>query len=367
MIALGRMMAETGAGNAAAEQTGKASQRVRDAAETLRRTAREIVDEKVRTVTLDALDPNTCVAHRAGLNQARKSKILDALIAAELLDAADETKIPGGLMAGVFPPLLADDSPCPKLPQPLESAPGSTNGGHHSYPGGLAIHEAFNLQSSLNFANLYRHNYGPGLTIDQDVIIAAPIWHDWAKMMVFQWNADGTEFQELNFGGRGESKTPAHHILGLAETMKRGLPPHLVIAQASAHYAPAISGEPRVVNWLRAAAILAQVNPVERGYLIHGPGGEWRIPKYLPEYSIHNLSDADFVLSIPAVSTADFVLRQLAHEFGYDPADRTRYNTKYRNVALSQVTAIRILFEYASSGLEAVRTELSALRGAKIL
>ena len=35
------------------------------------------------------------------------------------------------------------------------------------------------------------------ISIDQDLIIAPPIWHDWAKTIVFQWNADGTEFQEL--------------------------------------------------------------------------------------------------------------------------------------------------------------------------
>ena len=50
--------------------------------------------------------------------------------------------------------------------------------------------------------------------------------------MVFQWNADGTEFSELNFGGIGQtdiygtvgdSRTRAHHILGLAEAMARGM------------------------------------------------------------------------------------------------------------------------------------------------
>ena len=80
--------------------------------------------------------------------------------------------------------------------------------------------------------------------LSQDLMIAAPIWHDWAKPMVFQWNSDGTEFKELSFGGNGmtdnfgaagNSKTGAHHILSVAEAMKRGLPPELVISQASAH------------------------------------------------------------------------------------------------------------------------------------
>ena len=29
--------------------------------------------------------------------------------------------------------------------------------------------------------------------ISEDLIIGAPLWHDWAKPMVFQWNANGTE------------------------------------------------------------------------------------------------------------------------------------------------------------------------------
>src|SRR5262249_57680746 len=103
---------------------------------------------------------------------------------------------------------------------------------------------------------------GDDLAMNQDLIIAAPIWHDGGKGMVFEWNADGTELQELNFGGngandnygaKGDSRTAAHHILGLAESMKRDLAPELVITQASAHSAPTLGNEYKVVNWIRAA------------------------------------------------------------------------------------------------------------------
>lgn len=76
--------------------------------------------------------------------------------------------------------------------------------------------------------------------ISNDLLIAAPIWHDWAKSMVFQWNANGTEFEELNFGGNGktdnygasgDSRTGSHHIISLAETMKRKLSPEFVLNQ----------------------------------------------------------------------------------------------------------------------------------------
>ena len=95
---------------------------------------------------------------------------------------------------------------------------------HHSYPGGLAVHESFNDLSDLSFATNYRRMYGQSgqdglpvikpykntsqdsadIYISNDIIIGAPIWHDWAKPIVFQWNSDGSEFQELNFAGNGK-------------------------------------------------------------------------------------------------------------------------------------------------------------------
>jgi hypothetical protein len=320
--------------------------RVADAFSFIQAEAAKIHDPNIRTATLDALKPDTCIAHRAGLTADLKSEILQKLTSEDLLQAA----VP---MAGVFPPVRDDGSDCPKLPQAFDSAPGSNFGGHHSYPGGLAIHESFNLTSSLNLGNEYRQKYGPGLMIDQDLLIAAPIWHDWAKTIVFQWKPDGTELDEVPIAG-----TPAHHILSLAEAMKRGLAADLIVVQASAHAAPVLGNEPKVVNWIRAAAIIARLDPLAEGYLMRNNAGEWHIPKFRIEDSIHNLSDADFVLSIPSVTTADAILKRLAHEFGFDPADTSRYNNRFRNRVLSELTAERILVLYSNSGLDAIRAEI---------
>lgn len=320
--------------------------RVTAAVAFIERTAAKIHSDKIRNATLDALKPETCIAHRAGLTDGQKSEILANLRTEGLLD-------PGANLAGVFPPVRDDGTACPKLPQRFDSAPGSNFGGHHSYPGGLAIHESFNLSSSLNFMNEYRSKYGPDVAIDEDLLIAAPIWHDWAKTIVFQWKPDGTELDELTIAGTG-----AHHILSLAETMKRGLPPDLIVVQASAHAAPVLGNESKVVNWIRAAATIARLDPVAQGYLIRNASGELHIPRFRIEDSIHNLSDADFVVSIPAVSTADSILKQLAHEFGFDPADPGRYNNKFRNRVLSQLTAERILLIYTNAGLDGVRAEI---------
>ena len=86
-----------------------------------------------------------------------------------------------------------------------------------------------------------------------------------------------------------------------------------------------------------------------------------------PEYAIHNLSDADFIYSGPVVATAQLLLSKLASEFGYDPADAARYNLRYRNVALSRISAEHIQEMYAQAGLAAVAARLHELRSAGAL
>jgi len=396
-----------GAGNQQAVELSQKSPVVQRSYRFLQSQAAKIRDQRLRKETQDAItNPATCIQHRSRLTQRDKQRILENLVKAGLIVVEDQTSFPGGLMAGVFPPVINDGSACPHLPQTFLSAPGSEFGGHHSYPGGLAVHEAKNEMAAVNLADDYRRMYGrtrgtasveetkSAIFIDQDIIIAAPIWHDWAKAIVFQWNKDGTEFKELNFGGNGAadnngsagtSKTGAHHILGLAETMKRGLDPILVITQASAHAAPTSGNEFKVVNWLHAAAIIAQIDPVEKGYLTTDKHGRLRLPavrklgsvdllnadppqtNLVAEYTIHNLSDADFTFSTPSVTTVQIILQELAPEFGFDANDTARYNNGFRNPVLSFLTAERLLMIYGSKGLQGVRSELQQLRARKVL
>ena len=292
-----------GVGNAAAIALAKKSPIVESDYQFLLSQAQRIEDATVRKRTLDALgDP--CIQHRAHLTDAQKDAIVQTLTAEGLVNPADAASITGGVKAGIFPPVTNDGSACPKLPQAFFSAPGSTSvNGHHSYPGGLVVHESNNDVADVHLGEEYRqiygHNGGKGglptiprenqgrfssaeghfdadIFIDEDLIVAAPLWHDWAKPIVFQGNANGSEFTELNFGGfgtadnngaPGDSRTGGHHILGIAEAMMRGLSPAFVITQASAHSAPTGGNEYKVVNWLRAAAIIARIDPVAKGYL----------------------------------------------------------------------------------------------------
>jgi len=404
-----------GAGNAAAIALADRSPLVKSALARIEGQISTISDAGLRAATHDALfNRDTCVTHRARLTETDKKTILAELQQQGLFNTTDADAFPGGTITGIFPPLRDDGTACPHLPQAFASAPGSVFNGHHSYPGGLPVHESFNLSSAISFRENYRLNVGitgedglprvaplPGshdtaehsdLTINYDWIIAAPLWHDWAKPIVFQWNADGSEFAEFNFGGNGstdaygssgDSRTGGHHIIGIAESMARDLPASFVIIQASAHSAPTLGHEYMVVNWLRTAAIMARVDPVARGYLVKDGAGHLRLPptrktdsvdflavnqaNLLAETTIHNLSDADYIFAGPAVSAALAILAKLAPDYGYDPAEPAKYNNAFRNPVLSFLSAERVLIRYNNDGLTGVRRDLDALKKAKVI
>ena len=403
-----------GAGNAAAVAVASASPLISSARKLISSRIARINDRALAANVRDLVEnPSVCLRHRANQTVASKEAAIAALNAVGLYALNDAAAFPGGVFAGVFPPVVGAGSACPNLPQPFHAAPGGGFGGHHSYPGGLVLHEAVNDLIYAGLASSYRRVYGhtgPGglpvvapeerdvdekadPAIDEDIVVAAPLLHDWAKTLVFQWNADGTEFTEFSFGGNGvtdnygapgDSRTGAHHIIGIAESMARGLAPKLVITQACAHGSP-LGNEYKIVNWLHAAAIVAGVDPVAKGYLRPDEAGHLRLPAFNKpadvdpsapgstemsapvEYQLHNLSDADFAQSVPAMVEAQKLLSKLAPEYGYDPADAARYNTRYRNRALAYLSAERLYLLYTSGGLEAVRGQLAKLRAQKII
>ncbi|WP_049973847.1 hypothetical protein [Azospirillum sp. B4] len=206
-----------------------------------------------------------------------------------------------------------------------------------------------------------------------DLIAAAPLWHDWAKALLFVWRSDGGLPPEISLGGHGpdgDFRTGAHHILGLAEAMARHLPADLVIVQACAHQAPERKKPAPLVHWLRAAAIIARMDPVAAGYLApDGRGGltlpgldDGAVPRWWSACLIHAQSDHNWVYAEPAVEDADSLLRQLAPRFGMDGTDPARYAWGYRHPVLSQLGAARVQSLAAQGGLEALARTLTRLR-----
>jgi len=431
LTAQGAAADQTGLGpwNAEAAKLAGSSALATSSMAYIKAQAATLKDPMIKRETEDAVfNADTCVKSRAGLTAERKQQVLDTLVAQGLIDTGEAGRIPGGLLAGVFPGVRDEGTACPKLPMPYIAAPGSVFGGHHSQPGGLSMHVAVNMTSGMHLADTYRRIYGtldargmpvvrdgtgqvgtgqvgtgqvgtgqvadPDLFIDQDIAIATPIWHDWAKAIVFQWNADGSEYIELNFGGNGKTdtwgapgntKTSAHHMIGIAEGMARGMPPAFLIAHASAHGAPNAGNEHSVVNWLRTAGIMTGIDPVERGYLMKDAIGRLRLApvrqlgsvnilaslpnqsNLLYEYVLQNLSDADYTFTGPAVVQSELFLRTIAPKFGYDPADATRYNTEYRNPVLTHLSAERVQILYATGGIGRVEAEVAKLKSAGLV
>lgn len=206
------------------------------------------------------------------------------------------------------PSRFAPDALFPPLPDPSRApfsflaAPGGVTGGHHSYPGGLPEHTAFNLQTALDLEANYRKRYGI-TDLDHDLIIAAPILHDLMKAWCLQWRADGTELEQALIAG-----TSSHHIFILAELVHRGLGPELLVTVAAAHEPPH-QGEEKVAGFLRAAALLAGADPVQRGLVAAAERGVWKLARPPSiEAAINHLADHDYVISEPAARRVETAL-----------------------------------------------------------
>src|SRR5579862_4799671 len=142
------------------EDAARHSPLVARAYSALQRDARRITDRRLRTETLDAItNPSTCVRHRRNLHTADRQRIFEQLRTNGLLVGSDSTQ----MFRGVFPPLRNDEGECPRLREAFNYAPG---GAHHDYPGGLAVHEAYNLGVALDLAHRNEDLYAkdpPGL------------------------------------------------------------------------------------------------------------------------------------------------------------------------------------------------------------
>lgn len=319
--------------------------------------ARSIGDAKLRDATLDLVrNPHPLYADRHP-TPASRTAVRDALAAEGFVRA-------GAPLAGIFPP-GTEASPRYGV-QPFWAAPGSSDGSHHAYPGGLATHEAFNAAIADGFARTYdAHYFGGRPTVARDVVIAAALAHDAMKVVVFGWRDDGTLLPELTIAGTG-----AHHILSGAEAIARGRDPRFVTALLSAHAAPSLGDEAKVVAWARAAAIVAGIDPVAYGLVRREGSGYALAADPVPvEAFVSYLSDHDYVLTIEAMHVVSArlqarwnriaSLRELAPTFAW-----------YRALLLSRTTAL-VLYDVLARGgenafaraLERTESGLSPLDG----
>lgn len=336
-------------GNAAAASLARASNLVTTTYSRVEALANSIEDRTLRATVLELVRrPRPLYAERHP-TPASRTAVRDAL-------AREGFVAPGAPERGIFP--AGTESETTASVQPFWCAPGSSEGSHHDYPGGLAVHESVSAALAASFAATYDTQYFGGRpTVSRDTVIAAALYHDVMKTVVFGWNDDGTVFDELTIAGTG-----AHHVLSGAEAIARAHDARFVTTLLSAHAAPSLGDEPKVVAWCRAAAIVAGVDPVAFG-LVKRDGSTYVLaadPVPLEAFVTY-LSDHDYVLSIHAMRVVAARLQQrwsrvpalagLAPSFPW-----------YRSMILTRTTALALYDTLARHGSDAfdrtlVRTE----------
>jgi hypothetical protein len=281
-----------------------------------------IGDAKLRADALQLIeDPAPRYARKYPTPESRIA-LRDALAREGFVKANDP-------VSGIFPPGTETE----RIVQPFWSAPGSDLNSHHSYPGGLLVHELFNSAIAENFARTYDAIYfGNTSRVNRETVIAAALYHDVMKTVVFQFNDDGTLLPELSI-----AQTGGHHCLSGAEAIARGHDARFVTVLLSAHAAPSLGDEQKVATWCRAAAMIAGVDPVEFG-LVKKTADGYALAALPPaETFVSHLSDHDYVLTIPAVREVQTRLHAMNSSLWF----RHEVLANHSAVALYQTLATR--------------------------
>ncbi|MDR2051234.1 MAG: HD domain-containing protein [Deltaproteobacteria bacterium] len=311
---------------------------VRNSWNYLRREISGIKDPGIRALTEDIYGDST---PRLSRDRRERGHIWKELSAAGYT---------GQSLENVLPPLPADM----RSKYPYIASPGSGYGSHHAYPGGLVTHVAANVKITEAIVNTYVEIYG--YSVNRDIAVAAQLLHDLHKPYVFQWLDDASSRAEPPLAGAGE-----HHVLSGAELLARKAPAELVVAQICAHTHPGTDEEEKkVVAWLKAAAVIAGVDPVRYGLL--DKNGETLPRPRKQEGFICHLGDHDFVLSVPAVQWTLPVLREIArsdYKLSARDLDGKPFNS-LRNLIFSRISAMRLEHLYAQ-GREQLRAAVHAV------
>lgn len=320
-----RIPAQLTGGNRRAAEIASASRFIRKQYAAAHALARSIGDAHLRGHVQRLLDdPVPSYARRYRTSQER-SALRDAL-------AREGFVAKNAPVSGIFPP----GTDGAHVVQPFWSAAGSDMRSHHSYPGGLTVHELFNATIATHFEQTYDAIYFDGAArVNRDLVIAAAFYHDIMKTVVFQFNQDGSLLPELEIGATG-----GHHCLSGAQAIVDGQDARFVTVLLSAHAAPSLGDEAKVVTWCRAAAMIAGVDPVEYGLVRRSVHGYVLAQRPVIETFVNHLSDHDYVLTIHAVRSVVPELEALAPAYGrgHDQASRNWF----RHEVLAKASAVAL-------------------------
>lgn len=251
-------------------------------------------------------------------------------------------------------------------PQTYLTAPSSHNDFYHAHPGGLALTVAYNIRMAEAYTNNYRQMYG--IPINRDVSAAGLCVHEYPKVWLYQWLDNGAWLEEPRTVY--DDTWHAHCIYVTAELMYRRFDPRIVMAMAAAHqlsmFNAWMEGRHAVVEWMgldrvstfiRSAATMAQVDPVDYGLMKRKNGDLVMEPLALEQWITH-LADMNWPVTFGAAQNYTYPLLQaLARDdYGVSQPDMTqRPFNQLKNYVWSQIGQLRLYEIWIREGDDAVR------------
>jgi hypothetical protein len=257
-------------------------------------------------------------------------------------------------------------------PQTYLTAPSSHNDFYNAHPGGLALTVAYNIRMADAYTQNYRQVYG--VPINRDVSVAGLLVHEYPKVWLYQWQKDGTWLEEPRTVYH--DTWHAHCIYVTAELMHRRFDSRIVMAMAAAHQLAflnaAMDGRLVVANWqglervahfIKAAAVLANVDPVDYG-LLERKGEEVVLTPQPAEQWVTHLADMNWPYTMGAAHlyTAPLLREFAENRLKVGGADLTgKPFNQLKNYVWSQLSQITLYEILVREGVDAARKTLSRL------
>jgi hypothetical protein len=257
-------------------------------------------------------------------------------------------------------------------PQTYLTAPSSHNEFYNAHPGGLAVTVAYNIRMAEAYTNNYRQMFG--LPINRDLPSAALCVHEYPKVWLYQWQPDGSWLEEPRTVY--DDTWHAHCIYVTAELMHRRHDARIVMAMAAAHQLSALDasmdghrvvckwcGLDRVAHFIQAAAVMAQVDPVDYG-LLERKGRDTVLAPQPAEQWVTHLADMNWPYTMGAAHLYTYpLLQELARtDYGLTERDLVgRPFNQLKNYVWSQLGQIALYEILIREGFDAARRAVKRL------
>ncbi len=259
-------------------------------------------------------------------------------------------------------------------PQTYLTAPSSHNDFYNAHPGGLALTVAYNIRTADAYTENYRQMYG--LPINRDLPVVSLLVHEYPKVWLYQWLDDGSWLEEPRTVY--DDTWHAHCVYVTAELMYRRYDSRIVMAMAAAHQMSmldaSMDGRAVVANWIgldrvchfiKAAAVMAQVDPVDYG-LLERKNGELVLATQPAEQWVVHLADMNWPYTMGAAHLYTWpLLKQIAaDDFALSDADlEGRPFNQLKNYVWSQLGQIPLYEIYVREGFDTARATVARMVG----